>query len=60
MRGRARVGCSGWSYRDWRGLVYPDNLRTDQWFQYYATMFDTVEIRSLITSLYSFGVGVTP
>ncbi len=46
MRGQARIGCSGWSYRDWRGLVYPDNLRTDQWFQYYATMFDTVELNN--------------
>ena len=22
-RGVARVGCSGWVYRDWRGIVYP-------------------------------------
>ena len=23
-RGVARVGCSGWVYRDWRGIVYPE------------------------------------
>jgi hypothetical protein len=21
--GELRVGCSGWSYKDWRGVVYP-------------------------------------
>jgi uncharacterized protein YecE (DUF72 family) len=45
-RGRARVGCSGWSYRDWRGIVYPEELRPSQWFAHYASMFDTVELNS--------------
>ena len=27
-RGEARVGCSGWVYRDWRGLVYPPTRRS--------------------------------
>lgn len=42
----ARVGCSGWSYRDWRGVVYPHDLPQKQWFAQYATMFDTVELNS--------------
>lgn len=25
-RGHARVGCSGWNYHDWRGVVYPADL----------------------------------
>jgi uncharacterized protein YecE (DUF72 family) len=45
-RGRARVGCSGWSYKDWRGIVYPENMRSSQWFAFYATMFDTVELNN--------------
>ena len=45
-RGRARIGCSGWSYRDWRGVVYPDGLRTADWFAWYAERFDTVEINN--------------
>ncbi len=45
-RGRARVGCSGWSYEDWRGIVYPDDLPAGQWFAHYATMFDTVELNN--------------
>jgi len=45
-RGRARVGCSGWSYRDWRGVVYPEALAYTRWFAYYTTMFDTVELNN--------------
>src|SRR4051794_8882175 len=45
-RGRARVGCSGWMYKDWRGLVYPEKLPQRAWFEYYATLFDTVEINN--------------
>ena len=44
--GRAYVGCSGWNYRDWRGLVYPDRLPQRRWFEHYATLFDTVEINT--------------
>jgi len=42
----ARVGCSGWVYRDWRGLVYPTDLPQRRWFEHYATRFDTVEINN--------------
>lgn len=40
-RGELRVGCSGWLYRDWRGIVYPAELTAKQWFPYYTTQFDT-------------------
>lgn len=43
---RARVGCSGWVYRDWRGRVYPAALRQRDWFAHYASLFDTVEINN--------------
>jgi uncharacterized protein YecE (DUF72 family) len=43
---RAYIGCSGWSYRDWRGIVYPDALRQKDWFAYYTTLFDTVELNN--------------
>ena len=41
-----RVGCSGWVYKDWRGLFYPDGLPQRRWFEHYATVFDTVEINN--------------
>ncbi len=46
MPGEARVGCSGWSYRDWRGVVYPADAPPSRWFQLYAERFDTVEINN--------------
>jgi uncharacterized protein YecE (DUF72 family) len=45
-RGRAHVGCSGWVYKDWRGLFYPEKLPQRLWFEHYATRFDTVEINN--------------
>lgn len=42
----ARVGCSGWEYRDWRGLVYPAGLPVRRWFGHYAQRFDTVELNA--------------
>src|SRR5262245_34218864 len=41
---RARVGCSGWLYKDWRGAFYPHTLPQRSWLSYYAGMFDTVEL----------------
>jgi uncharacterized protein YecE (DUF72 family) len=45
-RGRARVGCSGWVYRDWRGGFYPSDLPQSKWFAWYASRFDTVELNN--------------
>ncbi|MDQ2678636.1 MAG: DUF72 domain-containing protein [Actinomycetota bacterium] len=44
--GRARVGCSGWSYADWRGPVYPVDTPQRRWFETYARSFDTVELNA--------------
>ncbi|UGT54282.1 DUF72 domain-containing protein [Nocardia asteroides] len=38
-----RVGTSGWQYRDWRGLLYPDNMPVRRWLEHYAESFATVE-----------------
>jgi uncharacterized protein YecE (DUF72 family) len=44
----AFVGCSGWSYDDWVGRLYPTDLasRKSEWFAYYSKYFTTVEINS--------------
>lgn len=44
--GTLRVGCSGWSYKDWRGIVYPAELPQRLWFEHYQGLFDTVELNS--------------
>ena len=41
-----RIGCSGWNYRHWRGLFYPEKLPVKDWFRFYAEQFDTVEINN--------------
>src|ERR687885_368227 len=46
MAGVARVGTSGWIYKHWRGAVYSQKLRPRDWFQHYATRFDTVGINN--------------
>ena len=40
------VGCSGWNYAEWRGLVYPEDLPQSRWLEHYATHFDTVEVNA--------------
>jgi uncharacterized protein YecE (DUF72 family) len=42
----ARVGCSGWQYKHWRGAFYPADTPQTRWFDYYASCFDTVEINN--------------
>jgi len=42
----ARIGCSGWQYRHWRGTFYPEDLAQARWLEYYASQFDTVEINN--------------
>jgi uncharacterized protein YecE (DUF72 family) len=41
-----RIGCSGWSYRDWKGGLYPPKLPSARWLGRYAEVFDTVEVNA--------------
>ena len=40
------LGCSGWSYNEWKGTFYPDGLDNRYWLSYYSQIFDFVEIDS--------------
>lgn len=42
----AHVGCSGWFYWKWRGLFYPEDLPTNEWFRHYAKHLRSVEINA--------------
>lgn len=44
--GDIHVGCSGWVYKHWRGILYPEGLPQKRWFERYAEDFDTVEINA--------------
>jgi uncharacterized protein YecE (DUF72 family) len=41
---RLLVGTSGWTYADWRGRFYPDDIPKRAWLEWYATQFATAEI----------------
>jgi uncharacterized protein YecE (DUF72 family) len=41
-----RIGTSGYQYNHWKPLFYPPRLRREEWFSYYAGVFDTVELNS--------------
>jgi uncharacterized protein YecE (DUF72 family) len=41
-----RVGCSGWNYPHWRERVYPKGCPTSRWLEFYAGLFDTVEVNT--------------
>ena len=43
---RIRIGTSGWQYKDWRGVLYPQGLAQSRWLERYAEVFDTVELNN--------------
>lgn len=40
------IGCSGWNYKEWRGEFYPQKLAQKNWLEYYAGIFETVEVNN--------------
>jgi uncharacterized protein YecE (DUF72 family) len=40
------VGTSGYSYKQWKGIFYPEDLPEKQWLHYYGERFRTVEINN--------------
>lgn len=48
---RIHIGLSGWSYRDWVGRFYPEDLPADRWLPFVADHFDTVEVNRSFYSL---------
>jgi uncharacterized protein YecE (DUF72 family) len=45
-RDKIHIGCSGWNYQHWRGRFYPKEQPSNKWFEFYAQVFDTVEINN--------------
>lgn len=46
MAGELQIGTSGWTYDDWRGGFYPEDLAAKKRLSYYASRFPTVEINA--------------
>lgn len=38
------IGCSGFHYKEWKRIFYPEKLAQRLWFDYYSTRFHTLEL----------------
>jgi uncharacterized protein YecE (DUF72 family) len=38
------IGCSGFSYKHWKGRFYPEGVPQKKWLEYYCEHFNTVEL----------------
>jgi uncharacterized protein YecE (DUF72 family) len=45
------VGTSGWQYRHWKRVFYPEKLPQQMWLAYYAERFQTVEVNNTFYNL---------
>ncbi len=50
-RNRIRVGTSGWHYKHWQPVFYPEGLAADGFLSHYQQYFDSVEINNSFYSL---------
>jgi uncharacterized protein YecE (DUF72 family) len=40
------VGTSGYSYKHWKNLFYPEGLRPNEWLKFYSTRFKSLELNN--------------
>lgn len=40
------IGTSGWSYKHWKGLLYPEGLKETLWLEWYSRSFGIAEINT--------------
>jgi uncharacterized protein YecE (DUF72 family) len=45
-KGKLRIGTSGWSYRHWLGVFYPEDLKPAKFLEFYTQHFDCVELNA--------------
>ncbi len=45
------IGCSGFHYKEWKNVFYPEGLPQTKWLQFYCQQFNTLEINA---SFYKF------
>jgi uncharacterized protein YecE (DUF72 family) len=45
------VGTSGWQYRHWKRVFYPEKLPQREWLPYFAKRFQTVEVNNTFYNL---------
>jgi uncharacterized protein YecE (DUF72 family) len=45
------IGTSGWVYKHWRGVFYPEGLPQTKWLEFYTQHFSTVELNNTFYQL---------
>jgi uncharacterized protein YecE (DUF72 family) len=50
---RAFIGISGYDYKPWRGVFYPDDLPARRWLEYASRRFNSIELNGTFYSLKS-------
>jgi len=43
---KIHIGTSGWSYNHWKENFYPTKMPSNQWLNFYAGIFPTVEVNT--------------
>lgn len=43
---KLRAGTSGYSFKEWRGVFYPEDIKADAMLNFYATKFPSIEINN--------------
>ena len=46
MRGKIYIGTSGWSYKHWKKIFYPEELKTTDWLRFYTQHFNITELNT--------------
>ena len=45
-KAKIHIGTSGWSYKHWAGIYYPDGLKPTDYLSYHSKQFHTAEINT--------------
>ena len=51
--GRAWIGISGYDYKPWRGVFYPDDVPAREWLRFASRTFNSIELNGTFYSLKS-------
>lgn len=46
MASVVNIGTSGWSYKHWSGVFYPEDLKPEKYLEFYTNHFSCVELNS--------------
>jgi uncharacterized protein YecE (DUF72 family) len=45
-KGKIFIGTSGWHYKHWKGVFYPEGMKEADQLNYYLQFFSSVEINN--------------